>query len=348
MTELTPDSVAAVDRSGMLGDVLDQPGQIGDALWRFESAGVRAVEAPAGLIVCGMGGSAIGGDLAQAAIGERALRPLRVARGYDPGPGAAEALVLCASYSGNTEETLACFEAAGQAGAERLALTTGGALAEAARAAGVPVVGVPAGMRPRAAVVYMTVGALESAAACGAAPSLRGELEAASPRLAELVGRWGPDAGEESEPKRLARALRGTLPVVYGTGPLAAVARRWKTQLNENPELPAFFADLPEADHNEICAFGRGEAAPVTAVFLTAAGLDPRLARRVDLTAEAAAEAGVAVERVEVPGQSPAELVLAAVMLGDLVSIYLAALEGVDPTPMEAIDRFKARLDAGP
>ena len=150
---LDNDSIEGVDRGGMLGDVLAQPLQLGDALWRAESADIRPRDLPGGLVVCGMGGSAIGGDLAMAALGDRATRPITVVRGYaleswiPP-----ESLVLCASYSGDTEETLACFEAAGAAGTQRVALTTGGTLAELARAEGVPVIGVPAGMQPRAAV----------------------------------------------------------------------------------------------------------------------------------------------------------------------------------------------------
>ena len=104
----------------MLGDVLAQPHQLGDALWRVEAAAIPAGERRGGLVVCGMGGSAVGGDLAAAAIGDRATAPIRVARGYAPGPGVgADTLVLCASYSGSTEETLACFEAAGAPRARR-------------------------------------------------------------------------------------------------------------------------------------------------------------------------------------------------------------------------------------
>src|SRR5215210_5688120 len=165
----------------MLGDVLAQPLQVGDALWRTQSAGIRPRDQPAGMVVCGMGGSAIGGDLAKAALGDRATRTITVVRGYALESWTRpESLVLCASYSGDTEETLACFEAAGAAGAERVVLTTGGALAELAREEGAPVIGVPAGMQPRAAVVYMTIGVLECAALCGAAPAVQGEIESAA------------------------------------------------------------------------------------------------------------------------------------------------------------------------
>ena len=155
-------TIEAVDRSGMLGDVLAMPLQLGDGLWRAQSANIGRADSPGGLVVCGMGGSAIGGDLALAALGDRATRPIYVVRGYAIESWTPpETLVLCSSYSGETEEVLACFEAAGAAGARRVVLTTGGSLAEAARAEGLPVIGVPSGMQPRAAVHNGGVGAHE-------------------------------------------------------------------------------------------------------------------------------------------------------------------------------------------
>src|SRR3954468_14151554 len=229
---LSREAVEAVDRSGMLDEVLAQPLQLGDALWRVESARVPPRDAPGGLLVCGMGGSAIGGELAAAAAGGRPTPPIRTVRGYGIEPWTAgDTLVLCASYSGDTEETLASFEAAGAAGARRVALTTGGKLAEAARAEGVPVIGIPSGMQPRAAVVYMTIASLECAAACGAAPGLHTEIDAAGALLTELVEEWGPGSASDSEAKALAKRLEGTVPVVYGSGSTTAPARRWKTQL---------------------------------------------------------------------------------------------------------------------
>ena len=341
-------AIEAVDPSGMLGDVLAQPLQLGDALWRVQSAGIPRVDLPGGLIVCGMGGSAIGGDLAAAAIGDRATRPLRTVRGYALAPWATgDALVLCASYTGDTEETLACFEAAGAAGAPRVALTTGGRLAELAREESVPVIGVPAGMQPRAAVLYMTIAALECAALGGAAPALHTEIDAAGPQLTELVAEWGPDSPPDSEAKRLAHALHGTLPVIHGAGTTLAAARRWKTQLNENAKLAAFFAELPEANHNEICGWKRGRAAaPLSALFLEDADQHPRVRQRIELTADEVAATGARAERAASRGDTPVERALSLVLLGDLVSVYAAALEGVDPTPVDAIERFKSAASA--
>jgi glucose/mannose-6-phosphate isomerase len=341
VVSLDPDSIEAVDPGGMLGDVLAQPLQLGDALWRTQSAGIRPRDLPGGLVVCGMGGSAIGGDLAAAALGDRATRPITLVRGYAIESWTPpESLVLCASYSGNTEETLACFEAAGAAGAQRVVLTTGGTLAELARDEGVPVIGVPAGMQPRAAVVYMVVGVLECAALCGAAPGLHAEIDTAAELLGELATEW--DA-----PKALATGLRGTVPVVHGAGPTVAVARRWKTQINENAKAAAFYSELPEANHNEICSWERGRAAaPLAGVFLEDPDQHPRIQRRIELTAAAVEQAGAPALRVSARGETRLERVLSLVLLGDLVSVYLAALDGIDPTPVAPIERFKADLSS--
>ena len=279
--------IDAVDPQGMLGDVLAQPLQLGDALWRAQSAGIRPADLPGGLVVCGMGGSAIGGDLAAAALGDRATRPIVTVRGYALESWTPpESLVLCASYSGDTEETLACFEAAGAAGTRRVALTTGGRLAQAAREEGVPVIGAPAGMQPRAAVLYMTVGALECASLCSAAPSLHSEIDTATALLEQLVEEWGPDAPADSLAKRVAGRLQGTVPVVHGAGPTAAIALRWRTQMNENGKAAAFASELPEANHNEICGWERGRrAAPLSAVFLEDPDQHPRVRSRIDLSA---------------------------------------------------------------
>jgi glucose/mannose-6-phosphate isomerase len=341
---LTPEAIAAADPAGMLGDVLAQPQQFEDAIWRVESAGIARAEYARGLVVCGMGGSAIGGDLAAAAIGLRASAPITTIRGYElPAWVGADTLVLCASYSGNTEETLHCFEQAGTAGAPRVVVTTGGKLAEAARAAGVPVIGVPSGMQPRAAVVYMTVAALEVAALAGAAPALRGEIEEAGALVGELAAQWGADAADDAPPKAIARALAGRIPIVYGGRTTTAPARRWRSQLNENAKIPAFFGDLPEAHHNEVVGWHH-TGAPLTAVVLETPDEHERMEARFDITADVLRDAGLQVERVQAPGNSATARVMALVLLGDLVSVYLGVLQGVDPTPVEEIESLKRRL----
>ena len=330
----------------MLGDVLAQPLQLGDALWRTQSAGIRSRDFPGGMVVCGMGGSAIGGDLAKAALGDRATRPITVVRGYALESWTPpDSFVMCASYSGNTEETLACFEAAGAAGAQRVVLTTGGKLAELAREENVPVIGVPAGMQPRAAVIYMTIGVIECAALSGAAPALHAEIDMSAALLERLVEEWGPGADDDSQAKSIARQLGGTIPVIHGASATTAPARRWATQINENASSPAFWAELPEASHNQIVGWERGAAlAPLSGVFLCDPDQHPRVQRHMELVREELERVGARALQLHTEGESRLERVLSAVLLGDLVSVYMAALAGVDPTPVEPIQRLKSRL----
>jgi glucose/mannose-6-phosphate isomerase len=323
----------------MLEDVLAIPDHLRDALWRVESARLERAEAE-GLLVCGMGGSAIGGDLAAAAIGSRLERPMITVRGYalpawvQPGW-----TVLCSSYSGNTEETLSSYDEATGLGARRVVVSTGGSLVERAREQGVPVVGLPGILQPRAAVAYMLVVAAEVAAASAVAPSLRAEIEAAATHLEARADGLRERAAE------LASALAGTVPVIYGAELTAAVAPRWKTQINENAKAPAFFSALPEADHNEIGGWGGapdGTSLSVAMIEDTEAS-DP-VRRRFELTAEAIRSAGWKVVSARAEGPSPSARLLEATMLGDLVSLELAAARGVDPLPVEAIESFKSSL----
>lgn len=323
----------------MLDDILAIPDHLRDALWRVESARLEPFDA-AGVAVCGMGGSAIGGDLAVAALGDRLTRPLLTVRGYElPSWTAPEWTVLCSSYSGATEETLACFAAAEALGARRVVASTGGPLVEQARAAGVPVIGLPALLpAPRTAVAYMLVCAAEVAALAGIAPRIHTEIDAAAAFLSERSEDLASRADE------IAERLEGTVPVLTGADLTAAVARRWKTQINENAEVPAFFSELPEADHNELCGWaGAGDAA-FAAVLLEDRDQHPRERRRFELTAEAIAAEGAATLRIETEGETRVARLLWATVLGDLVSVRLAERRGIDPLPVKAIEGLKAAL----
>jgi glucose/mannose-6-phosphate isomerase len=332
-------TVAAADPTGQAAEMLDQPTHLRDALWRVESAGIDP-KPSAGLVIAGMGGSAVGGSLARAALGDRERRPIVEVRDYALPAWVDDSwTVLLSSYSGGTEETLACWDAATAAGARRIVCTTGGALGEQAREAGVPLIPLPGGFQPRAAVGYATVVALEVAALAGAAPSLQDEVEAAATLLEGLAREWGPEAPADSEAKALAAAIGDRVPVVTGAGLTAAVAYRWKAQVNENANRPAFCSVLPEADHNEIEGWTRRDG--FLPVFLE----DPqerheRIRRRFEVTAELIGGA----ERVAARGASRLERVLSLVLLGDLVSLYLAVADGTDPAGIPLLQRLKAEL----
>ena len=344
--QITRELIAKVDASGQLDDVLALPEHLRDALWRVESAIMQDWDTSAGLVVAGMGGSAIGGALARAALGDHASRPIFVTRAYGlPSWTTPDTMVLCASYSGNTEETLACYESAGALGAKRTVVTTGGRLAEMARADGVPVIPLPGGFQPRAAVAYMIVASLEVAALCGAGPRLTSEIDVAASHVEQLVAEWGPDAPEDSLAKEVARGLFGTTPVIAGAGLTTPIAYRWKTQINENAKQPCFYNELPELDHNEIAGWeGANDVGRFTAVFLDDSDAHPRVKQRMDLTERLIAGNAVASFRLETRGQTAIERVISLVLLGDLVSIYLAALRGVDPGPVTVLEELKASL----
>jgi glucose/mannose-6-phosphate isomerase len=344
--ELSRATIARVDPSDQLGDVLALPEHLRDALWRAESAIMQDWDTSAGLVVAGMGGSAIGGALARAALSDQASRPIFVTRAYGLPPWTTpDTMVLCASYSGDTEETLACYESAGALGAKRTVVTTGGRLAEMARADGVPVIPLPGGFQPRAAVAYTIVAALEVAALCGAGPRLTSEIDVAASHTEQLVAEWGPDAAEDSLAKEIARGLHGTTPVIAGAGLTSPIAYRWKTQINENAKQPCFWNELPELDHNEIVGWeGARELGRFSAVFLDDSDAHPRLKERMDLTERLIADSAAASFHLETRGQTAIERVISLLLLGDLVSIYLATLRGVDPGPVKVLDELKAAL----
>jgi glucose/mannose-6-phosphate isomerase len=349
LSALSREAVRAADPTGQLNDILALPEHLRDAQWRVESAGLHRRETRGGLVVAGMGGSSIGGALARAVLGDRALRPIVLARGYAlPSWTEPDTTVLCASYSGETEETLAVYEAAQALGAQTVVVTTGGRLADQARQDGVPVVPVPGGFQPRAAVAYLLVTALEVAALCGAGEALHSEIDVAAAHAERLVEQWGPDAPETSAAKALARGLHGTVPQIAGAGLTAPVAYRWKTQINENAKLPAFAAELPELDHNEIAGWEQAsKLGPFSAVFLDDSDLHPRVRQRFELTRGLISSRGAQTFRIDTEGETRMERLISVLLLGDLMSVYLAVLAGVDPANIEVLTSLKTALAGG-
>lgn len=210
-----------------------------------------------------------------------------------------------------------------------------------------PVIPVAGGLQPRAAVAYMTVAALEVAAACGAGPRMTAEIDVAAEHLEQLAGLWGPESGEDSEAKVLARELAGTVPVIAGSGLTAPIAGRWKTQINENAKQPAFASALPELDHNEILGWGRSpEYGPFSAIFLYDSDDTPRISKRIAFTRELIAGGARSTHLIPTQGSNAVERLFSLVLLGDVVSVYLAVLNGVDPLDIAAISELKSRLAA--
>jgi glucose/mannose-6-phosphate isomerase len=342
--------IASVDPSGMLGVVAAAAEH-----WRDGAARARAVDIGihtdelSRVVVCGMGGSGIAGDVAAVTATTAGVMPVSVIKGFTlPSYVDAHTLVLLVSYSGDTAETNACFDQAHALGAPLIAVATGGRLGDMATAHGFARIAPPAGMQPRAAFPFLASGVLVALERLGVLGDLTGELVEVDDVLREVVARCDAGAPSEDNPaKSIASELERTLPIVWGQdGPLGVAAMRWKTQLNENGKVRAYAVSLPELDHNEIVGFGPGapSADGLAVVGLRTSGEDPRMARRVDASLEVARGAGARVVQAHASGSSPLAQLASAVLLGDFVSVYLGILRGVDPTPVEAIARLKAEL----
>jgi glucose/mannose-6-phosphate isomerase len=297
-----------------------------------------------------MGGSAMGAEMAALRLGQKGTAgavPCAVVRGYEPPAWAGTGtLVVAVSYSGNTEETLACARAAQAKGARVLAVTSGGELATWAASVGGEVVRVPAGLQPRAALGHLAFATLASLEALGLV-SLGKEAEGVAAHLDGLRARLEPASPEARNPaKQLARALKDRVPFVYGAGGLEVAARRFATQLNENPKVLAHWGPVPEAHHNEVSAWFADPRVKDTVLPVVLQGEPPGTPLGVRERASVALlqEAGAKPWVLQAEGDTALARTLHAIYVGDYASVYLACLLGRDPTPVEAIQKLKARM----
>lgn len=329
-----------IDPGNMLGAVKASAEQWIEGLARARAATVPTASGCSSVLYCGMGGSGIAGDVLASMAALSGRLPVVVSKGYDiPAWVDAKTFVICVSYSGNTEETLTCFDAAVARGARLAVISTGGAISERARSMGVePIVPVE-GLQPRAAFPSLCAETLVLAARAGILADVEVDAEEAGAHLRRATDELATTA------EGLAALLDGYLPVIWGQeGPLAVAATRWRCQLNENAKVPAFSAVLPELDHNDIVGYVPGVPAleQVALVVLRPALESARMATRVSATLE---EVRVGrIEQVRSPDATPLTQLLSLILLGDLASVNLAFRRGVDPTPVEPIVRLKARL----
>ncbi len=311
------------------------------------------------VVVQGMGGSAIAGDIAAEAV--EALREpdesgpqIDVFRDYGAHPAAGpESLVIVMSHSGRTEEALSGVEASRERDAHLIVMTGGGPLEEAARGSGIPIAMMPEnGGPPRTYLPYALGAMLRIFVDLGIAPP--STENALTDAIAELESRQADfDAscnrtvsGRVNPAKELARALSGRIPVIVSARGLVSAARRWKTQLNENAKTPAWTEELPEMHHNAIVGFEQpGHNDSLAVVLLGPSSTDSRgLHDRYAISRQILSDLGIAVHWPSLSGATPLSRLLEAVLLGDYVSYYLSLVNGVDPTPTMALDSIKAQI----
>jgi glucose/mannose-6-phosphate isomerase len=339
-------ALSAADPGGMLQTVgaLAEQGRVGYAEGR--RAPVRAPEARA-VVFCGMGGSGVAGDVVAGVFGDRLSVPAVAVRGSNlPGFCGPGTLVVASSYSGGTAETLDAFADAAERGCALVAIASGGQLADHASEAGAALVRVPGGLMPRAAFGYLALAAVGVVEAAGLLGPVGGEVGSALAELDAVLETLGPPVPTSvNEAKRVAAAIDGRVPVVWGeTGFAAVAAGRWKTQMNENAKVPAMAAALPELDHNEVVGWSDGAGEGFAVVALRHEGERADCATRFEPSLAIAADAGAHTEQVWARGSSALSRFLSLVAIGDHASTYLAAVRGADPTPIDAIVRLKRAL----
>jgi glucose/mannose-6-phosphate isomerase len=337
-----------VDTQGMVEATASFPQQIEHAARNARGLdGLPARDKVEHVVVLGMGGSGIAGDILAVAAQPFMSLPVVVSKSYElPAFVGEGSLVFAISFSGDTEETVEAATEAAVQGASMVCITGGGELGRLAVGWGTPVVPVPSSIpQPRAALGAMAIPPLIVLEDIGLFPGAGQWIDDAVEQLKWRVQRLTTD---DNEAAQLARRIGRTIPLIYGGGAIGATAaQRWKTQCNENAKLPAFYNAHPELCHNEVC--GWGQAGDVTRQTITAVGLrhdfeHPQVVRRFELAWKLMDEVVASIEEVHAEGEGQLAQLLDLVLVGDFVSLHLAFQEGIDPGPVPALTDLKAAL----
>lgn len=336
------------DPADMTGRVRAFPDQLRQA-WKLAEAGPELMGngRPGRIYVIGMGGSAIGGDFLRSYAERHGNVSVEVVRGYElPNAVDKSAFAFFVSYSGGTEETLTCWKEACRRGVPRACITSGGELARRADEAGVPWLEIPPGAPPRSALGWTSVPLLHAAARAGRVRVGQAELEEAAQACERVLEECGPTV-PGNPLQRWAEGAADRLPVIYASdSPHRVSAMRWACQINENGKSIAHTALLPEQNHNEIVGWEVGSPVLRNAqvAVLDDAQDHPRVRRRLEIVVAALEKAGAPVMRFAPRGQDLLARLYSYSQQADLVSLYLAAIRNVDPTPVASIDALKAAL----
>lgn len=342
---------ARLDSQGMFNAAASLPEQVQDAAVRAQRLpGLPTRDRIEHVVVLGMGGSGVAGDILAATAGPFMPVPVVVSKTYElPAFVGETSLVFAVSFSGDTEETVEAVSAAAVEGARVVAITQGGELGRLAASWGAPVVRVPETIpQPRAGIGALAIPALVVLEEVGLFPGASQWIDFAVDQLRrrrdELIVDDGPA-------ERLARRIGRTIPIVFGGGQLGAVAAsRWKNQINENAKSPAFWNTSPELCHNEVA--GWGQQGDLTRQAFSLVNLrheweHPQVMRRFDVVDSFLAEVVHAIHEVQAAGEGQLAQLLDLILFGDFVALHLAAQEGLDPGPVPVLDQVKSAMRAG-
>ena len=340
--------ITTVDKSGMLDFSVNAAKHYREAA-KYSDRIVVDYPKPSSIVVAGLGGSAIGGDLLKDWAKTLLSVPIEVSREYKlPAYAGKKTLVFITSYSGDTEETLSSFLDALKRKCMIYCVSSGGALIKYAQKLKVPYLQVPGGMPPRAALPYMLVPLLVYMEKAGLVKGVTKELNETFTLLEKISEENSPQKPtNENFAKNVAMNIGESSPAVYGFGFYRSVAQRFKQQFNENAKSAAKWEYFPELDHNEIVGWeGRGEQCRwYSVIFIRDVDEPAEIESRIEVTKQIMEKVGLVMFDLEVQGKSTLAKMLSTVLVGDFISVYLAVVRGVDPTPVRTINVLKTTLE---
>ncbi|MFQ6061410.1 MAG: bifunctional phosphoglucose/phosphomannose isomerase [Thermoplasmata archaeon] len=336
--------IHSVDKSNMLGVISSLPSQIEKS--RLLVSGLKVPRmAPSTIVISGMGGSSIGGELIRDWLRDQIRVPIVVNRASElPRFANRDTLAIVVSYSGNTQETLSCARQAERRGCRIVGLTCGGELKKFCRSREIPYVHLPPGIPPRGAIGYL-FSSIAYILQEMALIRVEEEIREAASFLENLQGEWSASVeSRKNEAKKIAKVMHKRIPIIYGHTYYKAVARRWQTQINENAKTLAWRGELPEMSHNEIEGWAKdSKGKRFITVFLRDERENSETRNQVKATMEIMSKMSKTKE-IWGRGKTVLSRILHNLYLGDYVSFYLAVLKGVDPTPVNAIQEVKKRV----
>lgn len=334
-----------IDKSNMLERCMKIPEYCRDAVKRAKRIQVPKHAKPRNIVVAGVGGSAIGGEVLKDWLRDRILVPMEVCREYAlPAYVNEDTLVFAITYSGETEEILSAFVDAVKKGCVTFSVTSGGHLLSFSQKLQVPYVLAPAGFPSRAAFPYLFLPSAVIIEKLNVVSSVENEIQEAIRVAEKVLEENSPQVPmEKNAAKKLAWKLNGTVPVVYGFRHHRSVAHRWKTQLDENSKMVNKYDVFPELDHNEVMGWHASEkfTKQFSVVLLRDREEPPEIRQRIESTKSLILHRARQVLEVFSEGESRLAKMFSLICLGDLVSVYLAILRGVDPTPVKTIEDIK-------
>jgi len=345
------DQIKKIDQGRMYDCIYDFPSQFEDGLKRTKETPLPDWDKSEikNIVVAGLGGSAIGGDLVRSYLAERLNIPFFISRNYTlPNFVDSSSLVFVSSYSGNTEETLSGFEDASQRGAKIICMTSNGKVEEISSEEKIPCVHLPEGFQPRAALGYSFVPILAMLERMGFVKGEEANIKKTKEFLDGNRNKYRVEVDAEKNPaKTLATKLHGKLPIIYAScDHFDAVSTRWKGQFCENAKMLAFNNVFPEFNHNELVGWKvlSDYRNDLRVVILKDKEDHPRIKRRMEIVKEIIEEEKVEVIEIQSSGENLLSRIFSLIQLGDFTSFYLAILNEEDPTPVKVIDYLKSEL----